>query len=76
MARGWHYTKHSLSSALLPSFSDMCLVLLFLSFCRFCFVFMLSLELCRCFSDLSCPADYGPEPRISLSVVEAQSVNV
>ena len=44
MARGWHYTKLSLSSALL-SFSDVCFALLkekivplFLSFCFvFCF---------------------------------------
>ena len=48
MASGRHYTKLSLSSALLLYFSGMmCFVLLlFLSFCRFCFVFMLSLELC------------------------------
>ena len=39
MARGWHYTKLSLSSALLLSFSGMCFALVFLSFCRFCFVF-------------------------------------
>ena len=53
MARGWHYAKLSLSNALLLSFSGMCILLLFLSFCRFCFVFvvfsLLSLELCRCF---------------------------
>ena len=53
MARGWHYTKLSLSSALLLSFSyGMCFVLLFFSFSRlllflvlFLF-FMLPLELC------------------------------
>ena len=39
MARSWHYTKLSLSSALLLSFSGMCILLLFLSFCRFSFVF-------------------------------------
>ena len=39
MARGQHYTKLSLSNALLLFFSGMCFVLLlFLSFCRFCFV--------------------------------------
>ena len=31
MARGWHYTKLSLSSAFLLSFSGMCILLLFLS---------------------------------------------
>ena len=58
MARGWHYTKLSLSSALL-SFSDMyvlCGIIVPFFFCRFCFVFnivfMLSLELCRCSSDI------------------------
>ena len=39
MARGWHYMKLSLSSALLLYFSGMCILLLFLSFCRFSFVF-------------------------------------
>ena len=38
MAPGWYYTKLSLSSALLLFFSGMCILLLFLSFCRFCFV--------------------------------------
>ena len=56
MARGWHYAKLSLSSALRLSFSGMCILLfLFLSLCRFClFVFflLLSLELGRCSSDL------------------------
>ena len=51
MARGGHYTKLSLSSALLLSFPGMRFVLLFLSFCHF-FVFMLSLELCSCSSEL------------------------
>ena len=47
-------TKLSPSSAFLLSFSGMCFVLLFLSFCRFlfsfcfCFVLMLSLELQIC----------------------------
>ena len=50
--------RNSLSSAFLLSFSGMWFVLLFPSFCRFlfCFLFrsilMLSLELCRCSSDL------------------------
>ena len=39
MARDWPHTKLSLSSALLPSFSGMGLVLLFLSFCCFLFCF-------------------------------------
>ena len=55
MARDWHYTnKLSLSSALLLSFSGVCFVLLFLYFRRFylVLVFMLSLELCKCSSDL------------------------
>ena len=64
MARGWRYTKLSLSSALLLFFSGMCVVLLFLFFVvLFCFVFvvMLSLELCRYFSDLSSPVDHVPD---------------
>ena len=55
MARGWHYAKLSLSSALRLYFSGMCILLfLFLSLCRFLFVFflLLSLELGRCSSDL------------------------
>ena len=58
-SRGSHLTKLSLSSALLLSFSDMCFVLcsfIFVVFFLFCFCFvsasMLSLELCRCSSDL------------------------
>ena len=38
MARGWHYTKLSLSSDLLLYFSGMFILLLFLPFCHFCFV--------------------------------------
>ena len=52
---GWHYNiKFSLSSALFLSFSGMCFVLLFLYFVVFCrvLVFVLSLELCKCSSDL------------------------
>ena len=56
MARGWHYAKLSLSSALRLSFSGMYILLfLFLSLCRFClcvFFLLLSLELGRCSSDL------------------------
>ena len=56
MARGWHYAKLSLSSALRLSFSGMCILLfLFLSLCRFlcvCVFLLLSLELGRCSSDL------------------------
>ena len=51
MARGWHYTKLSLSSALLLSFSGICNLLLFLFlpflFCFVMFFSLLSLELCR-----------------------------
>ena len=71
------YTKLSLSSALLLSSSGMCFVLLFHSFC---FLFMLSLELCRCSSDLflsSRPRTVPDwQPRILLGMVEARSVNV
>ena len=63
MARGWHYTKLSLSSALLLYFFLACvlyynIVSLFLSFLSrlvlffVLFISMLSLELCGCFSDL------------------------
>ena len=52
MARGWHYAKLSLSSALRLSFSGMCILLfLFLSL-RLCFFLLLSLELGRYSSDL------------------------
>ena len=39
---------------------------------------LLSLELCRCSSDLFCPADHVPDwqPRILLGMVQARSVNV
>ena len=77
MARGWHYTKLSLSSTFLLSFSGMC------TFCRFCFVFvfvfLLSLELCRCSSDLF----LSSRPRTKLAttyntgyMVEARTFNV
>ena len=66
-------------------FSGMCILLLFLSFCRFsCIVFvlffMLSLELCTTVDVLLiffCPADDVPDwqPRILLGIVEARSVN-
>ena len=45
-ARGWRYTKLSLLSALLLSFSGMCSVLLFLSSLTFLFLF------CFCFHAL------------------------
>ena len=84
MARGWHYAKLSLSSALRLSFSGMCVLLfLFLSHCRFClFVFflLLSLELGRCSFDIF----LSSRPRTGLAttyitvlgMVEARSVNV
>ena len=56
MARGWHYTMLSLSSVLLLSFSGMCIFycsFLFVVFVFvFCCVFLLSLELCSCSSDI------------------------
>ena len=82
MARGWHYTKLSLSSALLLSFSGMCILLLFLSFCRSCFVFVVFFGSRWSFVDVplifSCPADHVPDwqPRTLLGVVETRSVNV
>ena len=89
MARGWHYTKLSLSSALLLSFSGMCIFIIVTFFCRFCFVslcffcvlflILLSLELCRCSSDIFLsPAHHVPDcqPHILLGTVEARSVNV
>ena len=69
MAGGWRFTKLSLSSALLLSFSGMRFVLISLSFCRFCFVFVfvfkLSLKLCRCLSDIfSSSIKEGLYPRL------------
>ena len=82
MARGWHYAKLSLSSALRLSFSGMCILLfLFLSLCRFClFLFLFCSH--WSFVDVPliffCPADHVPDwqPRILLGMVEARSVNV
>ena len=80
MARGWHYIKLSLSNDLRLSFSDMCFVLLFLSFYRFSFVLFSCIR--WSFVDVplifSCPADHVPDwqPRILLGMVEARSVNV
>ena len=56
MARGWHDTKLSLSSALLLSFSGRCILLLLVlfvvsCFAPLCFFLLSSLELCRCSSD-------------------------
>ena len=84
----WRYTKLSLLSALLPSFSGMRFVLLLLSFCRSCFIFifvfvfvsMLSLELCRCRSDILLVQQItyrtGSHVQILLGMVKARSVNV
>ena len=82
MARGWHYTKLSLSDARRLSFSGMCILLfLFLFLCHFClFVFFF----CSHWSLVDvplisfCPADHVPDwqPRIVLGMVEARSVNV
>ena len=74
MARGWHYAKIFLSSALRLSFSDMCLLLF--SFCLFFFCSHWS------FVDVPliffCPADHVRDwqPRILLGMVEARSVDV
>ena len=81
MARGWHYAKLSLSNAPRLSFPGMCILLfLFLSLCRFLFVFFF----CSHWSLVDvpliffCPADHVPDwqPRILLGMVEARSVNV
>ena len=83
MARGWHYAKLSVSSALRLSFSGMrFLLFLFLSLCRFCF--WLCFFFCSHWSFVDvpliffCPADHVPDwqPRILLGMVEARSVNV
>ena len=78
MARGWQYAKLSLSSALLLSFSGMCVLLLFL----FVVVFVLFFVLFFCsrwsFVDVplifSCPAAHVPDwqPLILLGMVEAR----
>ena len=76
---GWHYTKLFLSSALLLSFSDMCLC-----HCSFLFVVFFFFFSCSRWSFVdvpligSCPADHIPDwqPRILLGMVEARSVNV
>ena len=54
MARGWHYTKLSLSSTLLLSFYGMCFMLLSIFFVVFV-LFLFScfrVELCRCSYDI------------------------
>ena len=70
---------NSLSSALLLSFSGICILLLFLFLSFFCFVFvlffLLSLELCRCSSDLFLSSRQRTlvldwQPRILLGMVE------
>ena len=69
--------SNSLSSALL-SVSGMCFVLLFLSFCSFCFVFvfvfMLLLELVDVCLIFSCPADHVPawQPPILLGMARTR----
>ena len=86
MARGWHYAKLSLSSALRLSFSGMRILLfLFLSLCRFClFVFFFLFFFCSHWSLVDvplvffCPTDHVSDwqPRVLLGMVEARSVNV
>ena len=81
MARGWHFTKLSLSSALLLYFSGMCFVLylyIYIHIYYLCFS-VPSLELVDVPLTVSCPADHVPDwhPRtILLSMIEARSVNV
>ena len=83
MARGWHYAKFSLSSALRLSFSGMCILLfLFLYFCHLCFCLFVFF-FCSRWSLVDvpliffCPADHvlDWQPRILLGMVEARSVN-
>ena len=64
MARGWRYTKLSLSSAFL-SFYVLCVFVPFLSF-MFCsvFVFILSLEVCRCLKKNLNPSRFSEHPPI------------
>ena len=82
MARGWHYAKLSLSSALSLFIFGMCILLfLFLSICRFClsvFFFCSHWSFIDAPLIFSCPADHVPDwqPRILLGMVEARSVNV
>ena len=79
MARGWHYTKLSLSSALLLSFFWQVYFVIapfFLPFSvsfRYVGAFFVDVPL-----TFSCPADHVPDcqPRILLGMVEARSVNV
>ena len=83
MARGWRHTKLSikcLSSVSIFFWHMLCVIVsLFLSF-LFCFVlvFMLSLELCRCPSDLFMSSrTHVPDwqPCILLGMVKARLVN-
>ena len=82
MARGWHYAKLSLSSALRLSYSGMRILLCsFFSPCRFClFVFFFCSH--GSFVDVPLifvsPADHVPDwqPRTLLGIVEARSINV
>ena len=68
MARGWHYAKLSLSSALRLSFIwhmyFVVLVPFSLSFLFACVFLLLSLELYRCSSDLFLPS----RPRTGLAI--------
>ena len=83
MVRGWHYTKLSLSSALLLFFFwHVCFVLLFLYFCRLCLVLFIFSCSRWSFVDapviFSCPADHVPDwqPRsiLLLGMVEAHPI--
>ena len=89
MARGWHCTKLSLSSALRLSSSGIyimyfvIIVVLFVVFICSCFFVFVFFALVGAFFVgvpliFFCPADHVPDwqPRILLGMVEAQSVNV
>ena len=78
MARGWHYTKVSLSSALLLFFfwHDVHCVVVPFFLSVFCFVFVLFLF---CFHALifSSPVDHVPDwqPGILLDIIEAHNAH-
>ena len=65
IARGWHYTKLSLSSALRLSFSGLCIMLLFLLFVVFVFVVVFFFRSRWSFADVPliffCPADHDTD---------------
>ena len=80
MARGWHYAKLSLSSALIYIFLAcvFCYSCSFLSVVFVCFFFCSHWSLVNVPLVFFCPAHQVPDwqPRILLGMVEARSVNV